>query len=76
MNKRQFLGALGAASAALALTRTASADGLEPCPGPGPDTLSAAGTLLLLATAEHGADGLRQAIAALAMQASGGCSGK
>ena len=70
MNKRQFLG--GAALASVAVALPAMAQKL-PCPGPGPDTLSAAGSLLMFATAEHGADGLRQALAALAQQASGGC---
>lgn len=42
----------------------------QACAGPGPQTLNAAGTLLLLATAEHGAaDGLRMALEALAKQA-------
>lgn len=70
MKRRSIL--TGAAVAGVALAAPAIAD--KACLGPGPDTLSAAGTLLLFAAAEHGADGLRQALAALAQQASGGCS--
>ena len=57
---------------ALALPVAAQESGK--CPGPGVNTLEAAGTLLLFATAEHGADGLRMALAALVAQASPGCS--
>ncbi len=70
MNRREAL--VGVAAAALAAPAIAQ-EGKTYC-GPGPQTLNAAGTLLLLATAEHGADGLRQAIAALAQQASPGCA--
>lgn len=71
MNKREFL--TGASIALVAVATPAMAQ-KTPCPGPGPDTLSAAGSALLFATAEHGADGLRQLLAAIAIQASGGCS--
>ena len=70
MNRRNLMTGAGVVLAAVAAPAMAQK---TPCPGPGPDTLSAAGSLLLFATAEHGADGLRQALAALAMQASGGC---
>ena len=70
MNRRNLM--TGAAVAGVVLAAPAMAQ-KAPCPGPGPDTLSAAGSLLLFAAAEHGADGLRQAMAALAAQASGGC---
>lgn len=39
------------------------------CGGPGEQTLAAAGTLILLARAEHGEDWLRQAMAAVTIQA-------
>ena len=71
MNRRNLMTGAGVAGVVLAAPAMAQTKAL--CPGPGPDTLSAAGSLLLFATAEHGADGLRQALAALAIQASGGC---
>lgn len=69
MNRREILA--GACVAAVALPVAAQDKGFE-C-GPGPNTLNAAGTLLLLATAEHGSDGLRMAMMALAQQAGAGC---
>lgn len=74
MNRRELLATklFGVGVAAAALAPAIAQDGKTYC-GPGPQTLNAAGTLLLLATAEHGADGLRQALAALAQQASAGC---
>jgi hypothetical protein len=82
MDKRQFLKRLGVVTAGVAAlpagavvfqAHSVIVDEVKYC-GPGPQTLNAAGTLLLLATAEHGADGLRQALAALAQQASSGCA--
>ena len=70
MNRRKLMTGAGVAGLVLAAPAMAQK---TPCPGPGPDTLSAAGSLLMFATAEHGADGLRQALAALAIQAGGGC---
>lgn len=54
---------LGIAATAPALAQS------EKCSGPGEQTLAAAGTLILLARAEHGDDWLRQAIAAVTIQA-------
>ena len=72
MKRRDML--VGACVAAAASPLAASS-GFD-CADPGPQTLSAAGTLLLLATAEHGSDGLRMAMLALAQQASPGCEKK
>ena len=72
MKKREFLMS-AAVIAALPLAAKAQQEKLNPC-DPGPQTLNAAGQLLLLAQAEHGADGLRQALVAIAAQASPGCA--
>ncbi len=71
MNRREAL--VGVAAVAIAAPAIAQ-EGKTYC-GPGPQTLNAAGTLLLLAVAEHGAvEGTIKAFAALAQQASAGCS--
>lgn len=70
MNRRDVM--TGAAIAAVAVAAPAMAQ-KEPCPGPSAATLSAAGSAYLIAYSEHGADGLRQLLAAIAIQAAGGC---
>jgi len=70
MNRRDVM--TGAAIAAVTVVAPAIAQ-KTPCPGPSEATLNAAGSAYLVAYAEHGADGLRQLLAAIAIQASGGC---
>ena len=70
MNRRNLM--TGAAIAAVSVAAPAMAQ-KTPCPGPSEATLNAAGSAWLIAYSEHGADGLRQLLAAIAIQASGGC---